>query len=128
MRERERGSKGVGEKGDESLLLRKNVKHNDSAPTSPKRLPHLHAHSLAFNATLALQLNAHSTTKEQAQLREVALQEENDAYEKAISNCDNKIHEKLKEADLFRTKLQELDLTEKNLKDKLENVLAAFHA
>ncbi|THG07546.1 hypothetical protein TEA_003535 [Camellia sinensis var. sinensis] len=64
----------------------------------------------------------------QAQLREVTLQEENAAYEKAISNCDNKIHEKLKEADLFRTKLQEMDLTEKNLKDKLENALAAFHA
>ncbi|CAL5367441.1 unnamed protein product [Camellia sinensis] len=45
-----------------------------------------------------------------AQLREVTLQEENDAYEKAISNCDNKIHEKLKEADLFRTKTSELSL------------------
>ncbi|GMP28499.1 hypothetical protein CsSME_00004014 [Camellia sinensis var. sinensis] len=97
-------------------------------PDISQRLPHLHAHSLASNAALALQLNAHSTTKEQAQLREVTLQEENAAYEKAISNCDNKIHEKLKEADLFRTKLQEMDLTEKNLKDKLENALAAFHA
>ncbi|CAL5324871.1 unnamed protein product [Camellia sinensis] len=127
MRERER-VKGVGGKGDESLLLRKNVKHNDSTPTSPKRLPHLHAHSLAFNATLALQLNAHSTTKEQAQLREVTLQEENDAYEKAISNCDNKIHEKLKEADLFRTKLQSLmeevvEVLEKKWAQVQENAL-----
>ncbi|CAL5367443.1 unnamed protein product [Camellia sinensis] len=98
------------------------MKHNDSTPTSPKRLPHLHAHSLASNAALALQLNAHSTTC--AQLREVTLQEENAAYEKAISNCDNKIHEKLKEADLFRTKLQPQDVIEaskSDVLDKLEN-------
>lgn len=30
-----------------------------------QRLPHLHAHSLASNAALALQLNAHSTTRQQ---------------------------------------------------------------
>lgn len=28
-------------------------------------LPHLHAHSLASNAALALQLNSHSTTRQQ---------------------------------------------------------------
>ncbi|CAL5369710.1 unnamed protein product [Camellia sinensis] len=105
-------------------------------PDISQRLPHLHAHSLASNAALALQLNAHSTTKEQAQLREVTLQEENVAYEKAISNCDNKINEKLKEADLFRTKLQRelsidsettiaaqdvIEASKSNVLDKLEN-------
>ena len=34
-------------------------------PDISQRLPHLHAHSLASNAALALQLNAHSTTREQ---------------------------------------------------------------
>lgn len=34
-----------------------------------QRLPHLHAHSLASSAALALQLNAHSTTREQVRLR-----------------------------------------------------------
>lgn len=34
-------------------------------PDISQRLPHLHAHSLASNAALALQLNAHSSTKEQ---------------------------------------------------------------
>lgn len=34
-------------------------------PDISQRLPHLLAHSLASNAALALQLNAHSATKEQ---------------------------------------------------------------
>ena len=34
-------------------------------PDISQRLPHLHAHSLASNAALALQLNAHSSTREQ---------------------------------------------------------------
>ena len=34
-------------------------------PDISQRLPHLHAHSLASNAALALQLNAHSATKQQ---------------------------------------------------------------
>jgi hypothetical protein len=37
----------------------------------------------------------------QAQLREVTLQEENAAYEKAISNCESKIQEKIEEAELL---------------------------
>ncbi|XP_058187871.1 uncharacterized protein LOC131304594 [Rhododendron vialii] len=95
-------------------------------PDISQRLPHLHAHSLASNAALALQLNAHSTTKEQAQLREVTLREENAAFEKAISDCGNKIQEKLQEANLLQSKLQEMDLTEKNLKAELDNVIAAL--
>nr|XP_010929091.1 myosin-4 [Elaeis guineensis] len=90
-----------------------------------QRLPHLHAHTLASNAALALQLNAHSATREQAQLREVTLQEENAAYEKAISNCQKKIQEKLHEADLLQSKLREMDLIEKDLKTDLERALAA---
>lgn len=90
-----------------------------------QRLPHLHAHTLASNAALTLQLNAHSTTREQAQLREVTLQEENAAYEKAISNCQTKIQEKLQEADLLQSKLREMDLIEKDLKAELEKALAA---
>lgn len=42
----------------------------------------------------------------QVQLREVTLQEENGAYEKSISNCQNKIQKKLEEADLLRSKLK----------------------
>lgn len=34
-------------------------------PDISQRLPHLHAHSLASNAALALQLNSHSATREQ---------------------------------------------------------------
>ena len=34
-------------------------------PDIAQRLPHLHAHSLASNAALALQLNSHSTTRQQ---------------------------------------------------------------
>ncbi|KAK2987462.1 hypothetical protein RJ640_012121 [Escallonia rubra] len=70
-----------------------------------------------------------------AQQREVMLQEENSAHEKAISDCENKVQEKLQESDLLRRKLkfslytntglQELDLTEKSLTTKLENVQAA---
>lgn len=37
-------------------------------PDISQRLPHLHAHSLASNAALALQLNAHSTTREQVSI------------------------------------------------------------
>ncbi|KAK3013050.1 hypothetical protein RJ639_009650 [Escallonia herrerae] len=94
-------------------------------PDISQRLPHLHAHSLASNAVLALQLNAHSATKEQAQQREVMLQEEHSAYEKAISDCENKVQEILQGSDLLRRKLKELDLTEKSLTTKLENVQAA---
>ncbi|CAL9075479.1 unnamed protein product [Musa textilis] len=90
-----------------------------------QRLPDLHAHSLASNAALALQLNAHSTTREQAQLREVTLQEENVAYEKAISNCEKKIQDKLQESSLLQTKLEEMDLEEQDLKAELEKALVA---
>ncbi|XP_047315926.1 uncharacterized protein LOC124919664 [Impatiens glandulifera] len=93
-----------------------------------QRLPHLHAHSIASNAALALQLNAHSATREQAQIREVTLQKENTAYEKAILDCENKIGEKLHEAESLQSRLQELDLIEKSLVGELESALAAFNA
>ncbi|KAL6287607.1 hypothetical protein ACE6H2_011997 [Prunus campanulata] len=91
-----------------------------------QRLPDLHAHSVASNAALALQLNAHSTTREQAQLREVTLQEENVAYERAISNCETKIKEKIQEADLLRRKLMEMEEIERDLRVKLENAQTAL--
>ncbi|KAJ4707158.1 Golgin family A protein [Melia azedarach] len=97
-------------------------------PDIAQRLPDLHAHSLAYNAALALQLNSHSTTREQTQLREVTLQEENAAYEKAISNCENKIQEKMREADSLRRKLKEMDEMEKNLIAELDKVQTAFNA
>ncbi|KAL5723473.1 hypothetical protein ACHQM5_006871 [Ranunculus cassubicifolius] len=93
-------------------------------PDISQRLPHLHAHSLASNAALALQLNAHSTTREQAQLREVTLQEENAAFEKAISDCERKIQEKLEEAEQLRIKLEEMDTMEDNLKSEVEKLQA----
>ncbi|KAL9381171.1 hypothetical protein Peur_026828 [Populus x canadensis] len=95
-------------------------------PDISQRLPHLLAHSIASNAALALQLNAHSATKEQAQLREVTLQEENAEYEKAILNCENNIHERIREADLLLTKLQEMDETEQALMEELENAETAM--
>lgn len=39
-------------------------------PDISQSLPHLHAHSLASNAALALQLNAHSATREQVRFQE----------------------------------------------------------
>lgn len=42
----------------------------------------------------------------QAQVREVTLQEENEAHLKAISNCEKKIQEKLQEADFLQKKLK----------------------
>lgn len=91
-------------------------------PDISQRLPHLHAHSLASNNALALQLNAHSSTRHQAQLREETLKEENAAFENAISNCENKIKEKMEEAELLRTKLEEMDEIEKKLRAELENM------
>ncbi|KAL7221513.1 hypothetical protein ACSBR1_023465 [Camellia fascicularis] len=98
------------------------------SPHISLRLPHLHAHSLASNAALALQFDSHSSTRQQAQLRETTLQEENIAFEKVISNCQDKIQERLQEAELLRAKLKKRDLAEKNLKTELENALAALDA
>ena len=39
-------------------------------------------------------------------MREVTLQEENAAYEKAISSCESKIQEKIEEVELLRRKLE----------------------
>ncbi|RLM84737.1 golgin subfamily A member 5 isoform X1 [Panicum miliaceum] len=75
-------------------------------PHVAQRLPHLHAHSLASSAALALQLNAHSSTKEQAQQREITLQEENAAYEKALSDCRWKIQERQMETDQLQSDLK----------------------
>ncbi|KAL8137515.1 hypothetical protein V2J09_003516 [Rumex salicifolius] len=93
-------------------------------PDISQRLPHLHAHSLASNAALALQLNSHSATREQAQQREVKLLEENTAYEKDIMSCKTKIQEKLQEAEQLHNKLKELDIIEGNLRAELENAQA----
>ncbi|KAG0449286.1 hypothetical protein HPP92_027403 [Vanilla planifolia] len=87
-------------------------------------LPHLHADTIASSAALALQLNAHSTTREQAQLREVSLHEENAAYENAISNCQKKIQEKRNEANQLQSRLEEMEFIEKDLKEKLEKTEA----
>ncbi|XP_022143365.1 uncharacterized protein PFB0145c [Momordica charantia] len=95
-------------------------------PDISQSLPHLHAHSIASSAALTLQLNAHSSTRQQVQLREISLQEENVAYEKAISNCENKIQEKRQEADLLLRKLEELEETTKNLEIELEKAQAAL--
>ncbi|KAJ6707602.1 hypothetical protein OIU85_027918 [Salix viminalis] len=98
------------------------------SPDISRRLPHILAHSLASNAALALQLNAHSATKEQAELRKVTLQEENAAYEKAILNCENKLQERMQETDLLLQKLQEMDETEQTLMEELENAETALDA
>ncbi|KAK6129092.1 hypothetical protein DH2020_037165 [Rehmannia glutinosa] len=94
-------------------------------PDISQRLPDLHAHSLASNNALALQLNAHSSTKQQTQLREIRLQEENAEYQEVISNYEIKIQEKLQEVDLLRSKLKEMDLIEQNLKDELQRAEAS---
>ncbi|KAG2642100.1 golgin subfamily A member 5-like [Panicum virgatum] len=92
-------------------------------PHVAQRLPHLHAHSLASSAALALQLNAHSSTKEQAQQREITLQEENAAYEKALSDCRRKIQERQMETNQLQSDLKEMDVAEHNLKAQLEDAL-----
>ncbi|KAL8044311.1 hypothetical protein ABFX02_08G038600 [Erythranthe guttata] len=97
-------------------------------PDISQRLPHLHAHSLASNNDLALQLNAHSTTKQQTQLRQVRLEEENAEYQSAISNCEIKIQEKLHEADSLRSKLKEMDLIERNLEEEWQRAKSSVDA
>lgn len=97
-------------------------------PDISERLPHLHAHSLASNNDLALQLNAHSATKQEAQQRETMLQEENAEYQHAITNCEIKIQEKLQEADLLRSKLKEMDLIEQNMIEELQKAKASVDA
>ncbi|RCV22807.1 hypothetical protein SETIT_4G250100v2 [Setaria italica] len=92
-------------------------------PHVAQRLPHLHAHSLASSAALALQLNAHSSTKEQAQQREITLQEENAAYEKALSDCRQKIQERQMEISQLQSNLKEMEVAEHNLKAQLEDAL-----
>ncbi|CAM8971417.1 unnamed protein product [Rhodiola kirilowii] len=89
-------------------------------PDISQRLPHLHAHSLASNAALALQQNAHSTTRQQIQEREITLQEENTAYEKAILDCENGLQEKLREASDLQRRLEEMDAVEQDLRAELE--------
>lgn len=86
-----------------------------------QRLPHLHAHSLASNAALAQQLNSHSATREQTQMREETLLQGNAAYEKAIANCEDKIQEKIHEADSLMEKLKEMDETERSLMAELDD-------
>ncbi|XP_057525357.1 uncharacterized protein LOC130804781 [Amaranthus tricolor] len=90
-----------------------------------QRLPHLHAHSLASNAALTLQLNSHSSTREQAQQREAQLIEENAAYEKEITNCQAKIQEKVHEAEQLQQRLKEIELIEKEMRTELQNVQSA---
>ncbi|CAA3026808.1 sarcolemmal membrane-associated [Olea europaea subsp. europaea] len=88
--------------------LRRRLPHPDVS----QRLPHLHAHSLASNAALALHLNAHSTTKQQEKL---GCRKKNTEYEKVISNCENKIQQKLQETDVLQNKLKEMDLNRREL-------------
>uniref|UniRef100_A0A0E0LYM2 Uncharacterized protein n=1 Tax=Oryza punctata TaxID=4537 RepID=A0A0E0LYM2_ORYPU len=90
-------------------------------PHVAQRLPHLHAHSLASSAALALQLNAHSSTKEQALQREITLQQENAAYEKAISICRQKIQEKQMEVTLLQSNLKEMEISGQDLKAQLDS-------
>ncbi|KNA12436.1 hypothetical protein SOVF_125650 [Spinacia oleracea] len=101
------------------------LRHRIPPSDISQRLPHLHAHSLASNAALALQLNSHSSTRQQAQQREAKLLEENAAYEKEITNCEAKIQEKSQEAKQLQQKLKELDLIEENLKTELQRAQAA---
>lgn len=89
-----------------------------------QRLPHLHAHTIASSASLALQLDAHSTTREQAQSRELSLQDENATYEKAISSCQKKIQEKKNEVSQLQSRLEELDVIETDLNENLEKIEA----
>ncbi|RID42006.1 hypothetical protein BRARA_J01924 [Brassica rapa] len=97
-------------------------------PDISQRLPHLHAHSLASNAALTLQLDSHSATREQAQVREQRLLEENSAYENAISICEAKIQEKRDEVDSLLRKLKELEDVEESLKAEQEASLDEKHS
>ena len=60
--------KYIRELDQKAASLRRSVqdlRNRIPPPDISQRLPDLHAHSLASNAALALQLNAHSSTKEQ---------------------------------------------------------------
>ncbi|GAV89782.1 LOW QUALITY PROTEIN: hypothetical protein CFOL_v3_33195, partial [Cephalotus follicularis] len=61
---------------------------------------------------------------DQVQLRELTLQEENAAYEKAISNFETRIQEKMQEEDSLRTKMW--NEIEENLRAELENAQTAL--
>ncbi|ESQ41567.1 hypothetical protein EUTSA_v10015850mg [Eutrema salsugineum] len=97
-------------------------------PDISQRLPHLLAHSLASNAALTLQLDSHSATREQAQMREQTLLEENSAYENAISICETKIEEKRHEADSLVKKLKELEDVVESLINEQEDAQASLDA
>ncbi|VVB14666.1 unnamed protein product [Arabis nemorensis] len=97
-------------------------------PDISQRLPHLLAHSLASNAALTLQLDSHSATREQAQMREQTLLEENSVYENAVSVCETKVQEKRHEADSLVRKLKELEDVEENLKTEQEDAQASLDA
>ncbi|CAI0547732.1 unnamed protein product [Linum tenue] len=95
-----------------------------------QRLPHLLAHSLASNAALPPKNSMKDSSRAsefrklqwlvirrllcylQTQLREVILQEENAAYERAISSCESRIQEKVQEADLLLRNLNLKEVTE----------------
>ncbi|CAN6457366.1 unnamed protein product [Victoria cruziana] len=93
-------------------------------PHISQRLPHLHAYSVASNAALALQVDAHSATRQETQLREASLREENAAYEKAISNGEKQIQEKVQEASILKKKLKEMESAERTLRDELDRLQA----
>ncbi|EPS71729.1 hypothetical protein M569_03030 [Genlisea aurea] len=88
-------------------------------PDISQSLPDLHARSVASSNALSLQLNAHSATKQELHAREERLLEENAEYQSAVSNCEDKIEERLREAESLQNKLKELELIEKNLKSEL---------
>ncbi|KAF3793400.1 hypothetical protein EJ110_NYTH09381 [Nymphaea thermarum] len=95
-------------------------------PHISQRLPHLHAHSVASNAALALQVDSHSATRQETQLREASLQEENAAYEKAVSNGQKQIQEKMQEASILENKLKEMESSEGTFRDELDKLQATW--
>nr|VDD33634.1 unnamed protein product [Brassica oleracea] len=103
-------------------------------PDISQRLPHLHAHSLASNAALTLQLDSQNSDRSsfifaiKAQVREQTLLEENSEYENAISICEAKIQEKKDEADSLLAKLKELEDVEEILKAEQEASLDERHS
>lgn len=91
-----------------------------------ERLPHLHADSVAAHSALALEIHAHSATREQLQLRETSLQAENAAYAKALTARQEHIRQKAQEARHLEGSLQEMEHRETQLRDELEQLQVAL--
>eukprot|EP00252_Welwitschia_mirabilis_P017406 TRINITY_DN3857_c0_g1_i2.p1 TRINITY_DN3857_c0_g1~~TRINITY_DN3857_c0_g1_i2.p1 ORF type:complete len:362 (+),score=78.64 TRINITY_DN3857_c0_g1_i2:303-1388(+) len=109
-------------------LLRQRLHPPNSSIGLSHSLPHLHADFAASNSALALEQQAHNSTREQTQNREATLQEENLSYERAIAAGNEEIIEKARETEKLKARLKEVDETVVKLQKELESLQALQQA